>query len=369
MKPAVQTLPLVVALALLVGQAAPPPQLPPASTQIAGAKKKATEQILLSARSKDPFLRANAIEAIGTVPDRARPMAQLALKDPHPAVRFAAATTVGRLKLDGMGPAIREAVKDADPSVRAAALFAATQLNLGLDVSELASLLGSDDPGVRANTAMLLGLMKDTGARAMMREIGERPLPRNVPTGRQSLYRIQLAEAMVQLGDEGALEAIRAGAYSSFDEVRILSVQAMGRLRDRRMEPALVRIQNDGPIQLRLAAAQALAQMGAPVNTGMVLKAAAYGHEQAMTDAQEMAKRGGEPQDRAYVDRLVSDGNMRQDVAGAVRAQAAFVLGLLDNPQTAAKLVSMLDDPAESTRLATAAAVLRFRPFNEPAVQ
>ncbi len=349
---------------VLLGQVAVAQTAPAQSPgqMLTQARPKAMEQVLLSARSQDPFLRANSIEAIQPVVERARPMAQLGLKDPHPAVRFSAAVTIGKLRLKGAEAAIANVIKDPDPNVRAGALYAATQLGMSADVSELASFMASPDAGVRSNAAMLLGLMNDRGAVPMMRELGQLPLSRRMAPARHAVYRVQLAEAMVQLGDEQALEGIRAGAYSSYDEVRILSVQAMGRLGDQPMVPALQRIQAQAPLQLQVAAAHALAQLGANPNLSTVLKAANYTAEDALRDAQEMAKRGMDGRDAAFLGNLLHDPAARESMAATVRSSAAPVLGMLNNPTATSKLVAMLDDRSEQVRLTAAAAVLRGRP-------
>lgn len=284
------------------------------------AKDQAVEQVLLSGRSDNPFLRANAIEAMQPLPQRALPLAQLGLKDDHPAVRFAALVTVGQLETPGLGKAVQERLDDESPSVRAAAMFAARKLGLNVRIDAMARMLASQDPGLRGNVAMLLGMLGDRSAIPMMQEMAQVPMPR-ASAARQALARIQVSEAVLKLGDNTALDAVRAGAYSSHDEVRVLAVMIMGRTGDQRMQPAIRQMLENAPIELRLAAAEALARMG---------------DDRGLSVALEGAKSQLE----------------------AVRSQTAFTLALFRDPAAARALVTLLEDPVEQVRLSAAAAIL-----------
>lgn len=190
-----------------------------------------------------------------------------------------------------------------------------------MDLSPLASMLASPRPGVRGNAALVLGMIGDPSAIPMMQEMTQAPM-RRATAAEQALAHLQVAEAMVTLGEEGALDAIRAGAYSSHDEVRVLAVQTMGRIQDRRMIPGLRPFLEQNPIELRLAAAESLARMGVAEGLDVLVKGAASNIPTA-------------------------------------RAQSAFGLALIDDPRAADALVTLLDDPMEQVRLSAAAAVIR----------
>lgn len=289
---------------------------------LAAVKERAIEQVLNSSRSPDPFLRANAVEAMQPLPDRALPLAQLGLDDEHEAVRFASLVTIGRLKLTPLGTAAAQRINDPSPSVRAAAMFAAHLCGSQVDISQMAMLLQSPNPSVRGNVAMLLGLMGEPSAAPMLQELAAVPMPK-ASAVRQSLVRLQIAEAMAWLGDASALNAVRAGAYSPFDEVRVLAVQAMGKLGDRWMTTAIVQMLDEPPIELQLAAAETLARLGRDQGLPVMLQGA-------------------------------------QSDLPPVRAQAAFALGQLHHkPEAAQALVRLLDDPQEQVRLSAAAAILQ----------
>src|SRR5688572_9250122 len=211
---------LVVLVATIAGAAEPPHG---ASTVYSAARTRAIDQVVASAQSPDPFLRANAIEAAQSLPDRIVPMVQLAIQDPSPVVRFAALTAAGRLKLRGLSRAIRPlTVNDPSDSVRAAALFALRAGGEKVDLSPMAEYLTGPDADTRGNVALLLGLLGDKSAVPMLKELTKVEMPR-ASAEKAAKFRIQVAEAVVRLGDDGSLTALRAGAYSQFDEVRVLS--------------------------------------------------------------------------------------------------------------------------------------------------
>lgn len=286
--------------------------------------QQATDQVLVSVRSASPFLRANAIEAIQAVPRRSVPVIQLAFDDPHPVVRFSALTLMGRLKIRALAPAARRFLNDPSKSVQGAAMFALHQCgDESGDITPLAGMLASQNPSLRGNAAMLLGYLGDPSAVLMLKDLARVPMPR-VSAVQESIVRIQVAEALVRLGDTQALNALRAGAYSQFDEVRVLAVSMMGELGDQRMEKAFATMLIQPPIELQIAAAGALARFGRHEGFAVVMEATFS----SMT---------------------------------TVRAQATLTLEYFHrHAQARTALEQLLDDPEEQVRLAAAAAILRI---------
>ncbi|MFP4224274.1 MAG: HEAT repeat domain-containing protein [Phycisphaeraceae bacterium] len=294
---------------------------PSADEVLASVRPQAVDEVLAASRSDDAFLRANAIEAAQSIPDRILPLVELGLEDEHPAVRFAALMSIGKLELTSLADAAAALREDESPSVRAAALFAGRRCDAGVDISPLAAMLASPDPTLRGNVVMLLGELGDPSAIAMIQDLADRPMPR-AATERLALIRLQAAEALLKLGDESALDAIRAGAYSGFNEVRVLAVQMLGRAQDRRMRQALKLMLEKRPIELQLAAAEALARMGLADGLAVTLEAA------------------------------------EMDIV-TVRAQTAFTLGQMPRVEAARTLADLLEDSEPMVRVAAAAAVLR----------
>jgi len=299
--------------------------------QLDAARQRAIDQVVRSARSEDQFLRANAIEAAQHLPDRIQPMVQLALDDESPVVRFAALVTVGQLKLEHLAPTAEALMQDRNEIVRMAATFAAHQCGREVDISPMAGWIASHDPSVRRNAVMLVGMMGEMSAVPMILDNVSVPIPRESAI-HNALARIQAAEAIALLTadtrdprmrdhEAQALNALRAGVYSSEDEVRVMSVLILARVGDRSMRPAVELLLEEPPIELQLAAAQYLAQTGQPVGVNLVI------------------------------------GATQSDMA-TVRAQAAMTLGYIDQPRARQAMVALLEDSSEIVRLSAAAAVL-----------
>ncbi len=298
-----------------------------AGAQTAGhlrdAQPRAVRILLDATRSDDAELRMHAIEGSKSMPDRALPLVQLALDDLNPAVRFAALVTAGRLEFESLGKKALEMSKDDQQPgyVRAAAVFAAHRCGQPADLGRLAALLWNPDIGVRSNAAMLLGLSGESSAIPMLRESANDPLTRTRPISREIL-RLQIAEAVVLLGSDEDLKAIRGAAYSSEDEIRILAVLMLGRLNDQGMRGNFVGFLAKSPVELRLAAAEALARMGSLEGIPVMIEAA------------------------------------RMDQP-TVRAQAAFALGqAAHDTRCAMALEGLLEDAEPKVRIAAAAAIL-----------
>lgn len=366
-------LPLFTLIALLclppyVGHAEDIPlqQREQAQQMLEQVRQRAIDLIIDASRGEDPYLRANAIEAMQARPDRALPLAQLGLRDDEPVVQFSALVTIGRLRLHAASDSVKEhlqanlarqqqlqhlytqqqATLSAQQrqrmlrqlielrSVQAAAIFALSMCGSEVDLSPLASMMGDDHPAVRSNVAMLLGWLGDDSAVPMMREMSVRPMRQANPV-QQAVVRVQIAEALATLGDQDSLTAIRAAAYSMYDEVRVLSVQTLGRLGDRSMQPALKamldkQLPEQAP-ELNLAAAASLAQLGDYAGLPTLIRGA---------NSRTIQFQG------------------RTADAATIRVQAAAGLAAVPAPQAAQTLINLLDDPSKQVRLAAAAAIL-----------
>lgn len=284
------------------------------------ARQKAVEQVLIAIRSQDDFLRANAVEAAAYLPDRAQSLIHIGLADQSPVVRFAALTMVGKLRLRALAPASRQYIGDRNESVRAAAMFALQRCGERVDLTPLAGLLMSPQPSTRANVAMLMGMMEDPSAVPLLKDMAKQPL-RGVSTQRMALVRLQMAEAVVKLGGHETLSAIQASAFAQHEEVQVLAVLVLGRLKDHTMAPAIAAMLRQPPVELQLAAAEALARL----NDFRGLDVAIQGATATLP---------------------------------TVRSQAAATLAQFRDPSAAAALVNLLNDPTGQVRVAAAAAVL-----------
>lgn len=287
-----------------------------------------------SARSEDPLLRSNAMEFANLAAGRMSAALAAGLADPSSAVRASALVTIGRSRLEELVDRVPPLVEDSSPFVRASAVFALARMGRAADrsMSRLADLLFTDpSPRVRAHVAVLLGELGDASAVPMLREAAAADLPRASAIEAQ-LLRLQIAEALVKLGQERELPTIRAALYAARPEdleASALAVQIIGQVRDKGSIDYLVWLSSQRdeqgnllPAEVRLAIASTLAQLGLP--------------------------RGD----------FIADEFVRSEQA-AIRAQAAEVYGRIGLGRNLAKLERMMEDPSPLVRLYAAAGVLR----------
>ena len=316
-------------VSLLVSAQTARAQGAPSQIDISALQQMAAKQVLVSARSQRADIRANAIEAAEALPRRRGVLAEAGLRDPDPVVRFASLVVIGKMKIVAVAAGARNLINDPNDSVRAAAYFAlarcfGTNRNanpMAIDITPIAAMALSENPNTRANAALILGLLGDKSSIQLLRAAATRSAPR-VAQVKQRLVNLQIAEAIVRLGDNDAIDAIRAGAFSQFDEVRVDAINMLGRAGDRRFEPAFLQILDaDTPIEVKVAASGTLARFGRGEGLDVVLKSA------------------------------LSDNPV-------LRAQAAYVLGLFRNQPAMQLLGRMLNDKSEQVRISAAAAIL-----------
>ncbi|MEM1107071.1 MAG: HEAT repeat domain-containing protein [Planctomycetota bacterium] len=293
------------------------------ASPLADAEPQAIRVLLEASRSEDALLRMHAVEGAKSMPQRALPMVQLALQDENPAVRFAALVTMGRLELDSLTESAVSVAKDEDQPdfVKAAALFAASRCGEDVDLGQLAAMLWDEDPSLRSNAALLFGLSENPSALPVLLDAVDAPMDRARPVDRQ-IVRLQITEALFNLGHEDSLKALRGAAYSNHNEVRVMATLMLGRARDGGMEGNLIGFLAKDPVELRLAAAEALAQIGSLEGLPVMLSAA-------------------------------------ESSVATVRSQAAFALShAATDTQAADRLARLLEDPNERVRIAAAVATL-----------
>ncbi len=296
--------------------------------EVSTLREEALALLTQAAASPDAQQRANAIEAFTHAPSRGVDVARAGLLDENLAVRFVSAMTAGRLRDRALLPAVRPLLNDPEPVVRAAAIFASRELGGGADPTPLGSLLlTARDTRERAQAAFVLGELGDVSALPLLREAARLDPPTST-LAELRLLRLQIAEAMVKLGDASAVETVRAALYPSRPEeleAAALAVQILGEIGDRRSVDQLIYlIERDGvdrmPAEVRLAAASSLAKLG---ESGGGFVADEYaGSDQAVLRAQA-AGVYGELGDRADVPKLQT---LMNDANPLVRIAAASAL-------------------------------------------
>ncbi len=315
-------------------------RVPLGSLTLEQTRSLAVKILVDASAGESPALRSNAIEALKLDPAMALPIAQRLLRDQNPGVRFAAVVVTGSNRYGALAPLVRERLTDPDGSVRAAALYTMRRLNQPVDLTPLAQMLASDDLRLRANVAVVLGMVGDESAIPMLQEAVRAPMPK-AGADEAALVRIQYAEALAMIGDNSALDGLRAGVYSQFGDVRILAINALGAVGDRRMEGALVNLLKDpgnavppeSPEELKLQAELA----------GKITRLAAAG---ALARVRNEA--GREVPIRYAL-----------DPDPVIRHQTSWVLGWFSDDQTFVVLRRMLVDQDPRVRVSAAASVLR----------
>lgn len=300
--------------------------------RIATPQQQSAVAVLYEAgRSDNPLERANAIEMLEGQVEPLRQAVSKGLVDPNEGVRFAAAMAAARSDLCGIVDQIRPLTTDPSPSVRGAAIAALARCKTGIDQTPLAVMVLGTDRRVRANAAMSLGEIGNPSAAAMLRAAMERPITNEDPMIVR-ISELELAEALVRLGDRKQLETIRAAFFAPADqgELTALAAQMAGRLDDTVLAPAMLTMatgegpRKPGP-ELRLIISEAVLRMRPELAPRLIPLAI----EQSSNSMLE------------------------------VRMQAAAVLGRDQSPVGEATLERLLQDPAPRVRIAAAGAMLR----------
>lgn len=298
--------------------------------------------------ASDPYpgYRANAIESLELVPDIGEQVARTGLSDENPAVRYAAAMVIGRQRCGSSAPLTNALVRDLDPSVRLASIYAMKRNGYNVDLTPLADALRSNpDARVRANAAFILGELGDPSAVTLLHDA----LTYNIPKAAVAdirIYQLQVAEALVKLGDNNSLSRLRAPLYTrdpADGEIAAFAAAILGRVGDRSSIPDLVKIvamwkEYRYSAEIRLAAMGSLAQLGQPPDPEMI---AEYLGPDYQADETNVWVRG-------------------------VRSQAAYALGLIESPQESVPYLAHLfrHDTDDLVRIPAAAALLKRLPHS-----
>ena len=282
-------------------------------------------------RSPDPVIRANALEGMIAWPSLLREHVAGGLVDENRGVRFVAAMCIGRARLADLAHLVEPLVRDSSGSVQAAAIYALRRCGRPVDPSPLAAMVRSDDPEIRSNAYIVLGELGDRSSTAMVRESLGRGMRRVHPI-RVRIVELQAAETLVRLGSDDELEVIRAALFAPVEqgELSILACQILARLGDRSAAPMLERLvlasgPSARPPEIRLAAAQALADLGT----------------RTRIDAAAIAADAAEAPDPL------------------LRAQGCAVAGTVGGTIAADTLARRLSDPVELVRITAAGNLLK----------
>lgn len=294
----------------------------------------AVEELLLLSTDVSPEIRANALEALQGNSESLESVVALGLSDSNAGVRSVAAMIAGKQKLRALTPSVRGLEGDASPFVRASALFALAQdgrSGRDVDLSPLSMmLLDSPDIRVSSHAAFILGELGNRSAIPLLQQAALRTWGQTAPIRRQ-LFRLQIAEAMIKLGDAESVDAVRSALYPSRPEeleATALAVQIIGEVQDRGAIDQLIYLVDENtdrpmPAEVRLAVAGALAKLG--------------------------LREGG-----FIADEYIENANP------TIRSQAATVYGRTGRAEHLPKLESLLLDGSPQVRAGSAGAILEI---------
>jgi len=301
-------------------------------TRLAELREAAVQRVEDLSRSTDPQIRANAVEASAAASIRLKPLIAAGLIDNNAGVRSVALMTIGRLQMTDLVGKTTSLNTDPSPFVRAAAIYAQVRCGRKVDPSPLADLLLTGNSiNLRGHAAFLLGELGDRSAIPLLKEAARQSMPLASPSERNKLQ-LQIAEAMVKLGETGYIEGIRAALFPATPEElesMALAVQIIGELRDRGSISQLInmseyRNQNNQyyPAEVRLGIASSLAKMG--------------------------KDQGG----------FIAD-EYQQSPIVVVRSQAAITYGFTGRAEHAEKLGLLMQDPEPLVQIHAAAGLLK----------
>jgi HEAT repeat protein len=214
----------------------------------------------------DPLIRVNAIEVVGTSRRiKFMPQVQSLLRDQFFTVRFAAALAVGDLEYSLGERYVRQLLDDQNENVRLAAAYAMSRVGYSKGLEILSRAIATRDLTVRANAALLLG---KTGNKSALK-------PLYIALRREDSddkVRFQAVESIARLGDERIYPKLWAMLISTFADVRVIGIKAMGALGTTEAKNALITMLDDDVLEVRLAAAEQLGILGDTAGQRVILE-------------------------------------------------------------------------------------------------
>ena len=170
-----------------------------------GLREQALRGLKAGSRyQQSALVRAQAIEALGEVAGEEGIIYFLeAVRDPSPAVRFAACMALGTIEHEEARELLRLRLEDGDGSVQVAAVYALHRMGDQTHTSLLADkLLRDPEVEVRRNAALVLGELGEGGSIRLLRHAAR---------DKDESVRLQATEAMAALGDGKARQQLAAG--------------------------------------------------------------------------------------------------------------------------------------------------------------
>jgi HEAT repeat protein len=280
-----------------------------------------------------PEARANCMEALQVTHDpRALEVIEQGLHDGEWVVRFAAAMSAGELRAAAVRPVLNTLLA-ADPNmnVRVGCIYALARLGDDSHVTELGRMIASADPGVRANTVLVLSKLGPMSIPLLERY-------RDDPDVR---VRFGITAALARLGDESAQKIIVSECINKFAEDQFNAMEVCADL------PV-----NIGSSPLLLGLTDAPPTLPAGTDVAQVKFLTTY---RQLVAARSLAKM---KYNNEHAAELAINNRANEDPR--LRVMAVMALGDMLTGWDAPKLEMMLRDPDEGVRRAAAAAVVNI---------
>jgi HEAT repeat protein len=278
--------------------------------------------------------RANCLEALQVSRDpRVVDMIDRGLHDREWVVRFAAAMAAGERRAGEVKPVLNTmVVHDPNLNVKVGCIYALWRLGDESHVSELGRTIADSDPGVRANTALVLGKMGESSIVLLDRY-------RNDPDIR---VRFAITAALARLGNPSAMNVIVSESVNKYAEDQFNAMEVCADL------PATL------PEGIR--SSPLLAGLG----DGTVPRGSSRDAEYLTTARQLIAARSLAKMryNNELAAKVAIDNQENPDPR--LRALAALALGEMLSSHDAPTMDRMLKDTDETVRRAAAAAVVNI---------
>lgn len=227
------------------------------SSQVNLLKPRAMIILENGLKNPDPKLRTNAIEvAAETQQKDMLPLITTLTTDPVVPVRFSAIVALGDMRCFSCENLIRKALNDPDVNVRIASAYSLVKLNKSQYIEQLRAATKSADQTVRANAALLLGKLGNKDDIELLYKVLD-------AKDSSDKVRMQAVESIAQLGDKQMYRSkLWALQISKFADDRVIGIQGMGALNTTESRDAIATMLKDDVLEVRLAAAKQLAQLG-----------------------------------------------------------------------------------------------------------
>jgi HEAT repeat protein len=254
---------------------APPlPPLPPYEKPMAldpALRQAARDRIEAGLSDPNELTRTHSLEAVSEVarsdPDgpNYEPAVLKLLHDDAEIVRFSAAMTAGRLKMQSAHQTLLGMLDDPSLKVQVAVRFALHMLGDKRHSHDLEHFAADPDPTVRGATAEVLGSMNEPSAVRLLL-----PMRRDY----DARVRQQAAEALWRLGNDQGRDDLVALTVSRYPDDEMIGLLGLAEPHDKSVSKTIFGDLTSESESVALVAARALGMLGWHVGLGVALKGA-----------------------------------------------------------------------------------------------